>query len=53
MLRYTSAGDLGMRPKGQIQHGCVAVAETTDQPQLQALAAHRLLSTRSLRSMVI
>ena len=49
---FTQADDLRMRPKGQIQHGCAAMAETTDQEQLQALAVHRLLSTRSLRSMV-
>ena len=51
--RFTQADDLRMRPKGQIQHGCAAVAETTDEQQLQALAAHRLWSTRSLRSIVI
>jgi len=51
--RFTQADDLRMRPKGQIQHGRAAVAETTDQQQLQALAAHRLRSTRSLRSIVI
>ena len=51
--RLTQANDLRMRPKSQIQHRCAAVAETTDQQQLQALAAHRLWSTRSLSSIVI
>ena len=51
--RFAQADDLRMRPKGEIQHGCAAMAETTDQQQLQALAGYRLLSTRSLSSMVI
>ena len=51
--RFTQADDLRMRPKGEIQHGCAAMAEATDQQQLQALADYRLLSTRSLSSMVI
>ena len=51
--RLTQANDLRMRPQGQIQHCCAAVAETTDQQQLQSLAAHRLRPTKSLRSIVI
>ena len=50
---FTQADDLRIRPKGQMQHGFAAMAEATDQQQLQALAGYRLLSTRSLRSMVI
>ena len=53
MLLFTKTDDLRMRPKGQNQHGFAAVAKTTDQQKLQALAADRLLSTKSLRSMVI
>ena len=51
--RFTQADDLWMRPKGQIQHGCAAVAEPPDQQQLQAFAAHPLWFTKSLSSMVI
>ena len=40
--RLAKANDLRMGPQSQIQHRCAAVAKTTDEQQLQAIAAHRL-----------
>ena len=51
--RLTQANDLRMRPQGQIQHRCAAVAETSDEQQSESHAAHRLCSTKALRSVVI